>query len=378
MATSSTSAFLDGQGIPVDPKDIESELEALWGPAAEQAGGPDLDHPAVTKVVLANVIVSALSPETARTASVLDEVAARYPCRAIILRKSDDAERRVRAEVSALCHLPAPGMPQVCSEQIVLYAGPGALDLLPGAVRPLLESDLPCILWWTDSLRETSALFTELNGEATRVILDRPDPAADPGFLKVPTDRDRTRDAAWYGITIWRELLAQFFDARCHRDGLDRIAAVEIRTISPLGDRPARAATWLVAWLAGQLGWRPVARSFDPARGLDATFEGPSGTIAVAICNKVDAQAAAARITEVRVTTKEPGGEGMLHLTRSVHHPDEVRIDISSATHCNLPRRVRAPEADVAHQVASALQAGRQDLAYQNALPRALWLLGLD
>lgn len=373
-----TSAFLGGQGIPVDPKDIESELEALWGPAAEQTGGPDLDHPAVTKVVLANVIVSALSPESARIATVLNEVVARYPCRAIILRTSDDTERRVGAEVTALCHLPAPGLPQVCSEQIILSAGPRALDLLPGAVRPLLESDLPCILWWTDSFRETSALFCELNGEATRVILDRPDPIADPSFLQVQGDPGRTRDSAWYGITPWRELIAQFFDARDQRDGLRHIRSVEIEVITPLADRPPRAAAWLVAWLAGQLGWTPAERTYDRDNGLRSTFQGPDGAVVVTVRNRVSADANAAQIARFCLTTEEDGGEGTLHLTRPTPQAEEVRIEVCSATHCNLPRRARAPVMDTARQIASALEAGRHDSAYLNALPHVLWLLGLS
>ena len=40
MTETSSDAFLSGQGIPVDPRDIETELTRLWGPAAERVGGP--------------------------------------------------------------------------------------------------------------------------------------------------------------------------------------------------------------------------------------------------------------------------------------------------------------------------------------------------
>ena len=113
-------------------RNIETELSKLWGPAAEQIGGPELENPNVTRIVLANLVVD---PSTATAQSlrpVLETVIARFPCRAIVVRGSDDPERRINAEVSALCHLPAPGLPQVCSERIVLRAGPQAIDLLPG------------------------------------------------------------------------------------------------------------------------------------------------------------------------------------------------------------------------------------------------------
>ena len=59
MPAAPTDAFLSGQGIPVDPGRVEDELSNLWGPAAERAGGPELENPSVTRVVLANLVVEA-------------------------------------------------------------------------------------------------------------------------------------------------------------------------------------------------------------------------------------------------------------------------------------------------------------------------------
>ena len=110
---------------------------------------------------------------------MLETVIARFPAGRSWCCGSDDPGRRIAAEVSALCHLPAPGLPQVCSERIVLRAGPNAIDLLPGAVRPLLEAELPMILWWTGDPRPHEALFRDLADECSRLILDLPDPGAD-------------------------------------------------------------------------------------------------------------------------------------------------------------------------------------------------------
>ena len=57
MPVATTDSFLEGQGIPVDLRDIETELAKLWGPAAEQVGGPELENPHVTRIVLANLVV---------------------------------------------------------------------------------------------------------------------------------------------------------------------------------------------------------------------------------------------------------------------------------------------------------------------------------
>src|SRR3954453_13997117 len=118
MSEATSDAFLSGQGIPVDLSKIDTALADLWGPAAEREGGPDLEHPAVTRVSLANLVVADLGGRPLFSEDGLDTVGARYPCRALVLRRADALGRKVTAEVSALCHLPAPGLPQVCSERI--------------------------------------------------------------------------------------------------------------------------------------------------------------------------------------------------------------------------------------------------------------------
>src|SRR5262249_39064439 len=154
-----------------------SELAKLWGPAAEQVGGPDVENPNVTRIVLANLVVECLDGRD-ELEPVLETVMARFPCRAIVVCGSEDHHRRITAEGSALCHLPAPGLAQVCSERIVLRAGPNAVDLIPGAIRPLLETDLPLLLWWTGDPRDHEALFRDLADECSRLVLDLADPGA--------------------------------------------------------------------------------------------------------------------------------------------------------------------------------------------------------
>ncbi len=60
MPDAMTDSFLAGHGIPVALPEIEAELAKLWGPAAEQVGGPQIDSPNVTRIVLANLLVESL------------------------------------------------------------------------------------------------------------------------------------------------------------------------------------------------------------------------------------------------------------------------------------------------------------------------------
>ncbi len=90
-----TDSFLAGQGMLVDLGRVETELSKLWGPAAEQAGGPEVENPHVTRIALANLVVECPAGACEPLGEVLETVIARFPCRAIVLRGSDDPGRRL-------------------------------------------------------------------------------------------------------------------------------------------------------------------------------------------------------------------------------------------------------------------------------------------
>jgi glucose-6-phosphate dehydrogenase assembly protein OpcA len=375
MPEAATDAFLSGQGILVEPARIEDELTRLWGPAAERAGGPELDHPNVTRVVLANLVVETDEACAGRICVALDEVVARFPSRAIVLGRVESDERKISAEVAALCHLPAPGMPQVCSERIVLKAGPRATDLLPGAVRPLLEADLPVVLWWTGDPRSDEVLFRELARDATRVVLDLPDPGADVGALRLgldPAIHPYSRDSAWFAVAGWRELIAQFFDGPDGPGAMARIRSVTIEATTPKPDAMPRLPVWLAAWLAGQLGWESVRRSSVPGR-IEATFRSGDHEIDV----KINATAASsASLCSATLGLADGEGPSSLRLARPGGCADKLRVEVCSDRVCALPRVVQVPDLDAPRRIAAALESSRHDVPFRRALPHALWLIG--
>jgi glucose-6-phosphate dehydrogenase assembly protein OpcA len=384
MTIAESNAFLQGQGIPVDLREIESTLHQLWGPAAEEIGGPEIEHPNVTRVALANLVIERLIPECEALRPVVEAVIARYPCRAIVLRGTGLEERKISAEVSALCHLPDPGMPQVCSERIVLHAGPAAVDLIAGSVRPLLEADLPMVLWWTSDPRSHEALFRDLGDECSRLLLDLPDPGAPADGLRLgldPTICSFSRDTVWFGLTRWRELVAQFFDPPCHHETTARIDSLQIDVLSPEPAVPPRLAIWLAAWMAGQLGWKPQGRPTNQAGSAGSSFRaaflGPLGTLAVEIVTQPlgSHMSRTPALQGVTITARGPEGAESFRLARAAPDSPDVRIEARAPEYCRLPRMVRAPELAPSLRIASALEASRFDRPFENARPIALWLL---
>ncbi len=385
------TTFLQGQGIPVPLREIETELDRLWGPAAEQAGGPDIEQPSVTRVVLANVIVAALEEvedaDALRLAETLEAITTQYPSRTIVLRRSTEAEpgkkgQGLSAEIAALCHLPAPGRPQVCSERIELAADPESLDLLPGAIRPLLEPDLHTLLWWRGDPTAHAALFTELAEESTRVILDLPDPSNAPAALVFgldPEARPQARDLAWFGITPWREVIAQLFDPPA-TGMLRQIQGLQIKARASKSQASPRASAWLAAWLAGQIGWTPLERSVSSPGQVEATFQGPTGLVQVQLDLEPDSEPdsdAFAHLTGVRIALGPEGQGGAITLERMAPDSEEIRVSPACPPQCDLPRIVLVPEHDASHRVAAVLESSREDPPFHRAQPIAFWLLGL-
>ncbi len=305
MAEDTSAAFLSGQGIPVEPGQIEAELIRLWGPAAERAGGPDLENPNVTRIVLANLVVEAGPDCPDRLEATLDTVVARHPCRSIVLRRTDEPGRKVGAEVAALCHMPSGDRPQVCSERIVLRAGPEALDLLPGAVRPLLEANLPFVLWWTGDPRPVAGavprprrrmLPAPARPARPRLRARSPPAGPRPGHQPVDPRRGLVRDhplARAGGPVLRRPRRGRGPRADRRRRGPGRGAG---RAQGPPGRRLARRLARRPARLGP--GGSVVA---DAPTGVDVSFRAPDGR-EVAATIRAEASAAAGTPADPRAS----------------------------------------------------------------------------
>jgi len=266
-------------------------------------------------------------------------------------------------------------MPQVCSERILLRTGTSGIDLIPGAIRPLLEADLPLVLWWVGDPREALPLFHELVAEATRVVHDLPDPTTDPSAIPVALDLASApfgRDLAWFGATKWRELTAQFFDPIGREETLSRITAVTIVAEASSLDHPPRVAAWVAAWLAGQLGWKPKSRTLTGPNKLMATFLGPTGEIRVHLWSELHAEARPAVLSSISITAIEETNELSFRLSRL---NEAVAVEFHSGIECRLPRLVHAEEFNVPDRVSAALESARDDPPYRKALPHMIWLV---
>lgn len=369
---STTEAFLKGQGIPIDLAQAESELTSLWGPAAERVGGPDLEQPTVTRIVLSNLVVYGPTP-------CLEAVVARHPCRTILLLEDPSAAERdsLYAEVSAACHLPAPGQPQVCSERIALFASPSQVGLFPGAVRSLLEPELPTVLWWHGDLEGRRDLYRSLSADASRVLLELENPGT-PAEVLAGALHDESRpfvhDRSWFGITPWREVIAREFDPP-HLGSLRRIEEVEIVAAAGREGMP-RGAAWLAGWLIAQLGWTDLKpASGGPAGGWSYRCKAEGRPVRIVIRSQVQPGLDPTQLTGVTIRTATDDGPMTLRWGRPDDECPRICLSRTLPDGTESRRTVQAEEFGGPGRTIAALESSRYDPPFRRAIPHTLAIL---
>ena len=243
--------FTGGAETAVDVAGIERQLCELWQMAGEQ----------VTRASLFN-LVAFTETEAARdhATEIISALTSRHPCRAIVLlAQPAEPVDELTASITAHCHLAGGGQKQVCCEQISIYASGKSVSHLATAVLPLLESDLPSVLWWNGNFLEQPELFRRLGAVSDRVLFDSSmwrSPREHLAKLsKMIADNPRTSfaDLSWTRLSLWRRLAAEAFDEPHCGAALTRVRRVEV--VHGRGPGAALRALLLGAWAAAQLGW---------------------------------------------------------------------------------------------------------------------------
>jgi len=377
--------FLSGVPVPVQPAAIERELAALWKPAGERAQ-VDAGH-AVTRVCLANLVVVGPADSAAWQEDALRKLSARYPCRVLWCRLDTASNNSaLSAEVTAFCHLPQPGQPQVCSELILLATGRGGAVSLPSVALSLLEPDLPVVLWWALPADADTELFDSLCGLADRVIvhweplnsLTLRTTSARPGLRLCLREKalNKATIIVWHTLQHWREMMAQFADYPALGGTLHDVKTVTVgyatRADQPLATLPAAL---FVGWLAGQLQWRPIRRDARPD-GVHATFAADSQTVEVSLLAQETNKVAPGRLMTLEVAVGLQDVAATLHLARVLGERMEIRQTLCITGACSVLKTLPIVERDEASVLGAAIESQSAARVFPRAARLALRLLG--
>jgi glucose-6-phosphate dehydrogenase assembly protein OpcA len=348
----------------VDIRAIERELSALWQTAADQA---EAGHTApVTRTCLVNLVVVANDRAGAALATrTIERLTGIYPNRAIVAtimagEPTPDIPT-LDAWVQAHCQLPAPGRPQVCGEQITIEARGEAAERIPGVVLPLLVPDVPVAIWLPHGEPARHPAVRKLADVADRVVVDSATfSVPEQGLAAVAAllDADTAvSDVTWGRLTVWRELVAQFFDAPAMRRHLAEIERVQV-AVPASGETLDRSpALLLLGWLASRLGWQHAEHSVS-------TFTRPDGGEVVFEISAVpEDEPPPDRLARVVLACTH--AEFVVERTAGA---DTIATRVKAAGMWPLQRTVRVERRDDAALLAAELQLLGRDRTFENAL----------
>jgi glucose-6-phosphate dehydrogenase assembly protein OpcA len=350
--------FAAGVETAVDVPAIERQLRELWQLAAESEKDPSRRQ--ITRACLFNLVVYCeTNAARDRATEVISTLTSRHPCRAIVLlAQADEPQSELGASITAHCHLTGAEHKQVCCEQISIHASGASVVHLAAAVLPLLESDLPTVLWWNGVFLDRPELFRRLSGVSDRVLFDTSTwPKQETrlnSLVRVMSETPRTSfaDLSWTRLGLWRRLTAECFDEPHCLEALPQIRRVEVTHGCGPGAR-LRALLY-ASWVAAQLGWP----ADDAAKRIGLKAREDTDATSVGILS------IALKGNGVEVCVRKNYGERAASATVSVPNA------------CGLPHKRAFWPTDDASLLSQELDHSAPHRVYERALTMAAELVG--
>ena len=248
----------------MDVAAIEDQLSELWDRKTEASS--ELQQDTVTRACVLNLVICTASQERTREISqIVSGITNEHPGRVILIEYQPEAPHvGLEVDTTIYCHLSAGGRQQICCEQIRIRSAGEGIQQVASLVNPLLVSDLPVFLWWTDRFDLDSRLLAKMLKAADHLIFDSTNWSSPHGGMANLAVFFEQRpgvavsDLNWARLTPWRRLISGFFDCPAYRPYLDQLEHLEIHCGSADGDnRPVSSQAWLLAgWLASRLKWK--------------------------------------------------------------------------------------------------------------------------
>jgi glucose-6-phosphate dehydrogenase assembly protein OpcA len=311
-----------------------------------------------------NLIVVTDEASADQITDSVSKLAGRHPARAVVFIADPEGEWSVDVGLSAFCNVRGGGA-QVCAEQVTIHAeGPPAMHL-ESLAGPLLVPDLPVFLWYPGEFSPRSVGFAAMADLADRIIVDSAASESHEACLREiaalteDPEMPAIGDLQWVGLSPWRSLLADTFDAPERVGYLQEIERAEV-LYAPGGEN---RALLLVGWLASALGWKP-----ERSDGQNIEFTGPSGDIAVVI----SPDSPDARLRRIRLYSPEYSFQVSRHRALS-----DVRTTVMRGDELLAERTVHLGSFDLGVLVGEELRYRGRDEAYEGSLRKVVEILDL-
>jgi glucose-6-phosphate dehydrogenase assembly protein OpcA len=260
QSRSNVEKFSRGEAISVEVDRIEKELASLWQAASR--GDDSGDARPISRAALWNLIIPARGSDSlSRVKRLSDELAPTMPTRVITLcRGWGHTLKGIAATIESNVVSRPGGGRLVFAEEITLTGDDAPADErhFGALVRSLQIPSLPTATLWIDSTSAESLLINELLPVSDRLVIDTGRCAGARDLAAIcrvgAIGRAEVADLGWLRLAGFRLLFAGLFDPPVGGGPLVAARHLEIEHRPP----KLASALLLTAWLAIQLGWRPV------------------------------------------------------------------------------------------------------------------------
>jgi glucose-6-phosphate dehydrogenase assembly protein OpcA len=267
----------------LDVAAVERQLAELW---LQTSGASDSDDDeAVLRARVANLLVFVQNREALdQVRAMLPELTASHPSRVLLMHGSlKGGEHDIEMSVDTICQTDKRGRARRLScEEITLQAAGRFVVELPSAALPLLVPDLSSFLWWHGAPQSGNKVLDTLLRASDRLVIDSAEfeePLA--GLVETNKlyrqdhyDHLGISDLNWARLTLWRGLLADFYDVAGYQNLLERVGSVQVDYVAPeRGKTEVAPQAFLIAgWLASRLGWELADEQLSQ-KGETASFK---------------------------------------------------------------------------------------------------------
>ncbi len=361
-------------GKKVRQEEVENELTSFWRRAADNMR---ISQNMNVRTSVLNFVICALDVESAYKASMLlrdlsSTLIARVTL--LILDTREDMPSNVTTWVTLRSFPIISDIMRHHFEQITVMVSGTAVQYAANVVQTLLKPDLPVYLWWLKSPPDDESILQRLIKISSRVVVDSRDFSQPEEQIRAlsallqDSPDSALSDLNWELITVWRELIAQFFDVAEYRSYLLNADHIEIEyAVPPSTDQEASTnpigALLMAAWLKTRLGWqlseddkhnyrntqsgsyswdmntRDISKLSSQPLLLRTQEDEKPNTIYISVRPSVLAESRPGTLCLVRITG-EVGGERATFIVERAEDDDHISTAIKIAEDTRLQRMV--------------------------------------
>lgn len=388
-----------GKQVPIE--DVETTLSSLWKMSSDNMRiGANLN----VRTSVLNLLICTPDSQSALYANkLLRDLSSTHIARATlaILDQHAEAPNLFASWVTLRCFSMISDLMRHCFEQTTLLVSGQAARSLPATLPVVLKAHLPVYLWWIGDTRGADdTIFRSIAEHCERVIVDSAtffQPEQDMHTLASyckTTPQVALSDLNWGRLTLWRQLVAQFFDGPEYLPFLSGIERIEIehaaaplatanRTESGEVSPNPTAALLLAGWLKASLNMQLVHDSPQNSHNTsDGTYQWlldlPSGRNQTLLQIKPHVQAGLlpGSLYLVRLTCRSEERRVIFTIKRDADNA-HVQTSVESAEQTRPVRMVNLPDRHNASELLhDELEITIHDQLFEQTLQELELLLG--